>query len=73
MLPAAGNSEKFPRLEKTAYLLVFVIGLKVVIEGFHLPGLDFHSTTAPAFWIFWGIMAICIGYGFWRNPPKNPK
>jgi YkoY family integral membrane protein len=65
--------EKFPGLEKTAYLLVLVIGLKVVIEGFHLPGVDFHSATAPAFWIFWSIMAVCIAYGFWKRPAKGEK
>lgn len=56
--------DKYPQLEKTAYLLVLTIGTKVIIEGLHLPGVDFHSPTAPAFWIFWCIMALCISYGF---------
>lgn len=63
--------EKFPQLEKTAYLLVFVIGAKVIIEGMRFEGIDFHSPSAPAFWIFWSIMAACIGYGF--LPDKKKK
>jgi YkoY family integral membrane protein len=56
--------EKFPKLEKTAYMLVFIIGMKVIVEGLRLPGVDFHSPAEPAFLIFWSIMAICIAYGF---------
>ncbi len=56
--------EKFPRLEKTAYLLVLIIGLKVIIEGLHLPGVNFHSPDEPAFWIFWFLMGSTITYGF---------
>lgn len=63
--------EKFPQLEKTAYLLVFVIGMKVVLEGFHIEGLDFHSPTAPAFWIFWAIMGLCVAYGFLSKPSRK--
>ena len=65
-----GLIEKFPKLEKTAYLLVFVIGLKVIIEGLRLPGVNFHSPSEASFWIFWAIMAGCIGYGF---IPKRVK
>ena len=56
--------EKFPRLERTAYLLILVIGIKVVIEGLQLPDVDFHSPSEKAFWIFWSIMGLCMGYGF---------
>lgn len=62
--------EKFPQLEKTAYLLVVVIGAKVIIEGLSLPGIDFHSPNSPSFWVFWGLMAACISYGFL---PKKKK
>lgn len=62
--------EKFPQLEKTAYLLVVVIGAKVIIEGLSLPGIDFHSPSSPSFWVFWGLMAACISYGFL---PKKKK
>ncbi len=64
--------ERFPQLERTAYLLVLVIGLKVILEGFHLDGVDFHSPQAPAFWIFWSIMTACILYGF-LSKPKSKK
>jgi YkoY family integral membrane protein len=56
--------DKFPNFETTAYLLVFVIGVKVILEGLSLPGIDFHSASAPSFWIFWAIMASCVAYGF---------
>jgi len=56
--------EKFPRLEKTAYILVLIIGIKVILEALRLPGIDFHSPSAPSFWIFWCLMAAGVGYGF---------
>lgn len=64
-----GLLRKFPAFETTAYLLVFVIGVKVIIEGLHLPGIDFHSVTSPSFWTFWGIMFLCLLYGF--KPKKR--
>lgn len=62
--------EKFPRFENTAFLLVFVIGVKVIIEGLQVPGIDFHDSGNPSFWIFWGLMAAAFGYGF---VPKKAK
>lgn len=62
--------ERFPGFETTAYLLVGVIGTKVIIEGFKFEGIDFHSSSSPAFWIFWGIMAACIGVGFVKRKEK---
>ena len=56
--------DKFPRFETTAYLLVLVIGVKVVLEGLRLPGLEFHSPDHVSFWIFWVLMATCLGFGF---------
>jgi len=58
---------RFPNFETTAYLLVFIIGVKVILEGLHLPQLDFHSATHPSFWVFWGIMLSCLAYGFMRR------
>lgn len=63
--------ERFPQLEKTAYLLVTVIGTKVIIEGCKFEGIDFHSPSSPSFWIFWVTMAACIGYGFLPKRNKN--
>ncbi len=61
---------RFPNFERTAYLLVLVIGLKLVIDGFKFPGVDFHSASSPSFWIFWGSMVACLVYGFL---PKKTK
>lgn len=55
--------KKFPALEDTAFLLVFVIGIKIILEGLRMPQFDFHSASHPAFWIFWSTMAMCIVYG----------
>jgi YkoY family integral membrane protein len=65
--------EKFPQLEKTAYLLVTLIGVKVILEALRLKGVHFHSPNEPAFWIFWSLMALCIGYGFWSKPAAKSK
>jgi YkoY family integral membrane protein len=56
--------DRFPGFETTAYLLVLLIGLKVILEGLRLPGIDFHSPSHVAFWVFWAMMAICIALGF---------
>src|SRR5207237_1292404 len=58
--------EKFPRFETSAYLLVILIGLKLVLDFVvNTPAnperLDFHSPEDIAFWLFWGLMAICFG------------
>ena len=59
--------EKFPRFEPTAYLLVFVIGAKLIVDGFHLPGVNFHEPSNPAFWIFWGFMLVSFLFGFTKQ------
>jgi YkoY family integral membrane protein len=60
---------RFPRFETAAYLLVMLIGFKLIaVWQFNPPGqplvLDFHSPTSAAFWIFWGLMAagFCVGF-----------
>lgn len=63
--------ERFPRFEPTAYILVFIIGIKLIIDGFHLPGIDFHSAKSPAFWAFWGSMAGALLYGFTKKKVAN--
>lgn len=63
-----GLMERFPGLCTTAYLLVGTIGVKLVLEGFNIPGVDFHSSASPASWLFWFTMFGCIFYGF-----KNRK
>jgi YkoY family integral membrane protein len=53
----------FPNLERTAYLLVLTIGAKLVIQGFNIQGIDFHSSKSPASWLFWLTMMACISSG----------
>ncbi len=62
---------RFPGFETTAYLLVFVIGVKVILEGLEIHGLNFHSASSPAFWCFWGTMAACIALGFRKKKPNH--
>jgi YkoY family integral membrane protein len=61
--------ERFPRFETSAYLLVIVIGTKLLVDwGLnseeHPHVIDFHSYTKPEFWIFWLLMLTCLGFGF---------
>jgi YkoY family integral membrane protein len=63
--------ERFPRFETAAYVLVLVIGLKLLIDyvGNDLlyPGthaVNFHSPASPWFWAFWGLMLATLASGF---------
>jgi predicted tellurium resistance membrane protein TerC len=61
--------DKFPRFETSAYLLVLVIGGKLVLDYFfngREVRLDFHDVKDPAFWAFWLTMLACLGFGFVR-------
>lgn len=67
--------EKFPRFEAAAYLLVIVIGGKLLADwGLnseeHPHAVDFHDHHSPSFWIFWISMLICFCIGF--IPHKKP-
>jgi YkoY family integral membrane protein len=66
--------DKFPRFEISAYLLVLVIGGKLVLDYFfndtHVR-LDFHDVKDPAFWCFWMTMLACFCIGFIK-PRVNP-
>lgn len=65
--------ERFPRFEVSAYLLVAIIGLKLVIDwgSDYVPGghdyLNFHHWKSPAFWTFWLLMLGSLGFGFTRR------
>lgn len=75
--------ERFPRFEISAYLLVIVIGMKLVVDwafnsaehphrvDFHKPFLDPGYTANPAFWLFWILMVICFCIGF--IPPRRAR
>lgn len=61
--------EKFPRFETSAYLLIVVIGLKLLADwGFnsaeHPHVVDFHHVSRPEFWLFWISMLVCLAIGF---------
>jgi YkoY family integral membrane protein len=61
--------ERFPRFETAAYLLVILIGLKLVVDWAanseaHPHRINFHEVHSPAFWIFWTLMALCFCVGF---------
>jgi len=62
---------KFPRFETTAYVLVLIIGIKLVLEALSktlgLDWLDFHSASHAAFWVFWGSMLVALASGFRRK------
>lgn len=61
--------ERFPRFETSAYLLVTVIGAKLLADwGFntaeHPHVVNFHDVDSPAFWVFWALMVLCFLVGF---------
>jgi len=56
--------ERFPRFETSAYLLVTVIGAKLVADYFGHEHLNLHSPSSPAFWAFWVAMLLAFLFGF---------
>jgi YkoY family integral membrane protein len=61
--------ERFPRFETSAYLLVSVIGAKLIVDYLvntpaHPDRFDMHDPGDIAFWLFWGLMLACFLYGF---------
>jgi YkoY family integral membrane protein len=62
-----GLLKRFPRFESTAYLLVALVGLKLLAEWWFNATdeqLDFQSPGSPAFIVFWSLMALCVIIGF---------
>jgi YkoY family integral membrane protein len=60
---------RFPRFNTSAYLLVLVIGAKMVVDYFlnpnrHAPRVDFNNLREPGAWIFWGLMTVAFAFGF---------
>jgi len=61
--------ERFPRFETSAYVLVAIIGAKLLVDwGFNSPDhphrINFHDTSHPEFWIFWLLMLAGFLSGF---------
>jgi predicted tellurium resistance membrane protein TerC len=63
--------ERFPRFETSAYLLVILIGFKLMADWGFNPDPDhpdwrfnFHSYHSPGFWMFWLLMLafFCVGF-----------
>lgn len=70
--------EKFPRFETSAYLLVVVIGGKLVADfTFNTAAdphrLDFHDFRSLAFWAFWMLMLVCFFVGFIPKRARQAK
>lgn len=55
----------YPRLETSAYLLVFFIGVKIILAT--LFGLDFHSIERSETWLFWTVLLVCLLWGFYQQ------
>lgn len=61
--------EQFPGLATSAYLLVGVIGAKLLADwGFNTPAhpemLNFEDPHAVWFWAFWGLLVVLFACGF---------
>lgn len=60
--------ERFPRFETSAYILVAIIGAKLLADwGFNSHDhhrLDFHDFRQPEFWVFWALMILGFASGF---------
>ncbi len=68
--------ERFPRFETAAYLLVAVIGAKLLVDwGFNTKDdphrINFHDVHHPEFWIFWIAMILCFLVGFLPTKKKS--
>lgn len=61
--------EKFPRLETSAFLLVALVGTKLLFEAF--TNLNFKN--GPMFWAFRSLMLLSFIYGFTINGEKKWK
>jgi YkoY family integral membrane protein len=56
--------KKFPNFQKSAYILVFLIGSKLTIDGFGPSWAHFESPSHPSFIVFWSLMLISFLSGF---------
>lgn len=61
--------ERFPRLHRSAYLLVLLIGFKLLIDwAFNNPAhphrINFEDPQRVELWAFWGGALVCLAAGF---------
>lgn len=64
---------RFPNFEETAYILVFVVGVKLLVTAMNVEGIDFHSPSNPGFIAFWILVLGSVGYGFMPRKKKTIK
>jgi YkoY family integral membrane protein len=68
--------ERFPRFETAAYILVAIIGGKLLADwGFNSAEhhrLDFHDWHSPEFWVFWILMVLGFLSGFLPQRAERP-
>jgi YkoY family integral membrane protein len=70
--------ERFPRFETAAYLLVAVIGAKLLVDWLantpeHPHAVNFHDPGSLAFWVFWITMLLCFAVGFLPQKQRTTK
>lgn len=63
--------KKHPYFEASAYILISIIGAKIILDGVEFSQIDFHSSGNPAFWIFWGSIVLAVAYGFRPGKPAD--
>jgi YkoY family integral membrane protein len=64
----AGLLERFPRMHRSAYLLILLIGLKLIVDWAgndpsHPHRIDFQNPARIEMWIFWGCALGCLAMG----------
>ncbi len=67
--------QRFPHLDRSAYCLVLLIGLKLLIDwGFnghaHPHAINFQDPARPELWIFWTAVLITLIIGFTAKRPS---
>jgi YkoY family integral membrane protein len=62
---------RFPGMERSAFILVGLIGGKLMLEAAHLPGVEFHSATSPAALGFWAAIILTLASGFLGQRKKK--
>ncbi|MGD0462572.1 MAG: hypothetical protein ABSB74_08790 [Tepidisphaeraceae bacterium] len=72
----AGLLERFGRLHRSAYFLILLIGLKLIVDwafndAHHPHRIDFQNPARIEMWIFWGCALICLAIGLARPKSSN--
>lgn len=62
---------KYPNFETSAFIMVFLVGTKLIVDALKLPGIDFHSPSSIGFWLLWLSMSGALAVGFIKKHEKN--